>query len=138
MTGHIGVHSVESLKQFKAAMVRFQGDATAALEQAEGVIRETIAHCKRRGDADRTKCGRARTRLRTPDRNCMTANRLEMTTSAPIAGNSSAHCGKPSASCRRPDTNCILLRDRSAHRAGRVALSTGIAQTPPTTDSRVG
>ena len=43
MTGHIGVHSVESLKQFKAAMVRFQGDATAALEQAEGVIRETIA-----------------------------------------------------------------------------------------------
>jgi len=43
MTGHIGVHSVESLKQFKTAVVRFQADAAAALEQAEGVLRETIA-----------------------------------------------------------------------------------------------
>ncbi len=43
MTGRVGVHSVESLKQFKTAMVRFQADASAALEQAEGVIRQTIA-----------------------------------------------------------------------------------------------
>jgi hypothetical protein len=43
MTGHIGVHSVDSLKQFKTAMVRFQADASAALEQAEGVIRDAIS-----------------------------------------------------------------------------------------------
>jgi chromosome segregation ATPase len=43
MTSHIGVHSVDSLKQFRTAMVRFQADAAAALDQAEGVVRDAIA-----------------------------------------------------------------------------------------------
>lgn len=43
MTSHLGVHSVDALKQFRAAMVRFQADAAAALDQAEGVVKDTIA-----------------------------------------------------------------------------------------------
>jgi len=43
MADRIGVQSVDSLKQFKTAMVRFRADASAALEQAEGVIKDAIA-----------------------------------------------------------------------------------------------
>jgi len=43
MTSHLGVHSVDALKQFRAAMVRFQSDAAAALDQAEGVVKDAIS-----------------------------------------------------------------------------------------------
>ena len=115
MTGHIGVHSVESLKQFKTAMVRFQADAAAALEQAEGVLRETIAHLQElRRSAGQTKCGRVRMKWRKPNRICVNVNRPEMTTSARIAGNSGTRYGGPSGGCRRAGTTCVLRKDRSA------------------------
>lgn len=57
MEGQIRVHSIDGLKQFKTAMVRFQGSACAAMDQAEDVIKDTTTRLQ---EARRTRSDEVR------------------------------------------------------------------------------